>query len=136
MPSLKTERKTKMQEKTERTKRQKIIADIILFLCLILVGLSVFLIGELLCEKGEFVTVKVGNSDEARYSLSEDGEYTLNGGTNILTIRDGKAFMSHADCPDKTCVRSGKINMTGERIVCLPNRIYITVVGTGEEVIR
>ena len=125
-----------MQEKKERSKRQKIIADLILLLCLIIVGLSVFLISDLLKEEGAYVLVKVGDGEERLYPLSEDGEYPLNGGSNILVIEDGKAYMSYADCPDKTCVRGGKISMTGERIVCLPNRIYISVVGAAEEVIR
>ena len=125
-----------MVEKTERTKRQKIIADVILFLCLILVGLSVFLISDILSERGAYVTVKVGDAEEVRYSLSENGEYSLNGGTNILVIKDGEAYLRYADCPDKTCVKGGKISRTWERIVCLPNRVYITVAGAGEEVIR
>ena len=125
-----------MQEKRERSKRQKIIADLILFLCLILVGLSVFLIGDLLKGEGAYVSVKVGDGGEKLYSLSEDGEYVLNGGTNILVIEKGEAYMRYAECPDKTCVRGGKISLTGERIVCLPNRIYITVIGVGEEVLR
>lgn len=122
-----------MQEKKERTTRQKIIADIVLFLCVIVVGLSVFLVFDLLKERGAYVSVKVGDGESVTYSLAIDGEYPLNGGTNILVIDGGEAYLKYADCPDKTCIRTGRISRTGEIIVCLPNRVYITVLGAGEE---
>ena len=77
--------------------------------------------------------VKVDGKEVARYSLSEDGEYELNGGTNILRIEDGKAYLTDATCPDHLCVNQGKIDQTGETITCLPNRLTVTVVGAGDE---
>lgn len=47
--------------------------------------------------------------------------------TNTLEICDGKAFMSDATCPDKLCMKQGKISHQGETIVCLPNKIVIQV---------
>ena len=65
------------------------------------------------------------------YPLDKDGEYVLNGGTNILVIEDGAAYIREADCPDKTCVRKGKLRYVGQSSVCLPNRLSVTGIGDG-----
>ena len=53
-------------------------------------------------------------------------------GCNTLIIRDGKAFMDFATCPDGICVDHSPIFRDGESIVCLPNRVVVTIV-TQEE---
>ena len=119
---------------------KKLIADIILIASVLLVGLSVFLIVNLTKEVGNSVRVSVDGRVVGEYSLSVDGEYSLNGGTNVLVIKDGKAYFSYSNCPDKTCVNGNsihgkKISFIGQEIVCLPNRVMVEVVGEGEEII-
>ena len=80
-------------------------------------------------ETGACVIVRVDGQQVATYSLLEDGEYSLNGGTNVLRIQDGKAYLTEADCPDHLCVKQGKVDQTGETITCLPNRLTVTVYG-------
>ncbi len=80
-------------------------------------------------KEGARVIVRVDGQQVATYALSDAGEYPLNGGTNILCIRDGKAFLTDANCPDHLCVKQGKIDQTGETITCLPNRLTVTVYG-------
>ena len=76
---------------------------------------------------GDYVVVKVDGNEVARYSLAQDGEYSLNGGTNVLRIENGKAYLVSANCPDHLCVKQGKIDQSGETITCLPNRLTVTV---------
>ena len=78
-------------------------------------------------EEGESVRVEVDGMEVARYPLNVDGRYSLNGGSNILVIEDGKAFLEDANCPDKLCVRQGRIYRKGETITCLPNKLIVTV---------
>ena len=54
----------------------------------------------------------------------KSGDYTL-----TLVIEDGKAFVSHADCPDRICVGTGRVSRPGQTIVCLPAKVTVTVVG-------
>ena len=49
--------------------------------------------------------------------------------TNVLEIKDGKAKMVEADCPDKLCMHQKSISSENENIVCLPNRVVVTVTG-------
>lgn len=51
------------------------------------------------------------------------------GGVNTLVIAEGRATVTHADCPDEVCVRTPAISRTGQSIVCLPHRVVVTVVG-------
>ena len=107
--------------------------DLILFGAILGVILVSFLVVTLMKEDGAYVVVRVDGNEVARYSLSESGEYPLNGGTNVLRIEDGKAFLVSADCPDHLCVKQGRIDQSGETITCLPNRLTVTVYGAKQD---
>lgn len=77
------------------------------------------------------IEVKVDGVVRGRYSLSENREIELNG-TNHLVIQDGRADITDANCPDKVCVKQKPISKIGESLVCLPNKVIVTVV-EGEE---
>lgn len=80
---------------------------------------------------GPVAVVSLNGQEAARYPLSQDGVFLLNGGSNTLVISDGEAWVSEANCPDKVCMGMGRISRTGEFIACLPNRLIITVEGGG-----
>ena len=109
-------------------KDEKIRRDVIFIAALLIISalLFIFLHHN---EAGAGVVVRVEGNEIARYSLSEDGTYPLNGGTNILVIENGEAYLSDADCPDRLCVRQGSVKYTGECITCLPNKLTVTVFG-------
>lgn len=79
-------------------------------------------------KEGKTVVVTVDGREYGRYPLDEDTEVDI-GGTNRLVISGQKADMTEADCPDKLCVRQQAIDKTGQTIVCLPNRVIVTVEG-------
>lgn len=62
------------------------------------------------------------------YSLAED--QTIQIQDNVCTIKDGKAQMTQASCPDQLCIRQGAIDLHGGMIVCLPNKIVIEATQT------
>lgn len=100
-------------------------------IALILISSLAFLLFNLSRKAGG--TLKVCAFDECQsVPLNRNKEYVLNGGTNILTVENGQAYMSHADCPDKVCIGMGHISRAGDSIICLPNRVVITVEGEGE----
>ena len=35
--------------------------------------------------------------------------------------------MEDADCPDKLCIKQGKIDSNGQKIVCLPNKTVVEI---------
>lgn len=61
-------------------------------------------------------------------AASEDREIRVDcddGGYNIVRISNGKVSVSEADCPDKTCIRTGELRAENVPIVCLPHKLVI-----------
>lgn len=107
--------------------------DFILIGVILVVAISAFVVIKLFQEEGDYVVVTVGEGTNrheiARFNLSEDGVYVLNGGTNTLKIEGGKAWMIYGDCPKikGDCTRQGKISRDGQEIVCTVNDLIVTV---------
>ena len=81
-------------------------------------------------KKGTCAEIYVDGILKAEYILTDDREVEIkgyNGGSNILIIKDGAAYMREASCPDKLCIHQGKISRSGQAIVCLPNRVVIKI---------
>lgn len=104
--------------------------EVIFIAALIVSGLAL-LVGVLLFSKeGGQVVVTVSGNEVASFSLDEDRTYLIegkDGGTNLLIIRDGKAHMESASCPDGLCINMGKIHAAGQSIICLPNEVVVSV---------
>ena len=87
-----------------------------------------FFLHNLLGAKGaNCVVVKVDGKIEGTYSLGEDQEISINGGTNTLVIKNNRAKMKEADCPDQLCVNQKAISKNNESIICLPNKVVVEV---------
>lgn len=59
--------------------------------------------------------------------LHIDQEFTVtspDGGTNTVTVKDGRIAVTQASCPDHYCAQRGWCS-GGAQIVCLPNRMVI-----------
>jgi hypothetical protein len=112
---------------------RRLIADVILIASLLVVSLSVLFIFFVNRTEGSFVEVSVNNQVVGKYSLLVNEVYSINGGSNILVIENGYAYVSEASCPGyQDCVEKGKIRFVGEMIVCSPNGVRIRVVGQGD----
>lgn len=113
-------------------KNHKLRNDIILAVVIILiatVGLLLFVLNR---EQGSTVSVKIDGVQIASYPLSENKEIQIKTGDNdehinVLVIKDGKASISEADCPDKICVETREATFVGETIVCLPHKLVIEI---------
>jgi len=108
---------------------KKLRNDLILIAALLLIAGVLYLALNLGRQEGGVVVVRVDGVEVERHSLAVNGTFPLNGGSNILVIEDGKAWLSDANCPDHICVKQGKIHYTGQVITCLPNRLTVTVEG-------
>lgn len=104
--------------------------DIILIIAALFLALVIWLIFSFTKKEGEYAVVIRDGLEVARYPLSEEREIRLEngrGGYNILVIKDGKADIIEASCPDKICVHERPISMTGETLTCLPNKTVVKV---------
>ena len=111
--------------------------DIIFIAVLLAVSAIAFVYLFIFREEGDAVKVTVDGKEYGVYSLNEDitesiitGENGQN--LNSFVISGGKVSMENASCPDGICVSHRPIFRDGESIVCLPNRVVITVVSDGD----
>ncbi len=108
-------------------KKDYIFIAVLLAVCL--AGLCLFYI--FFHQNGGQVVVTRDGETYGTYSLSKDQTISIKDGngyvTNTLVIRNRKAYMESADCPDKLCVRQKSISLVHETIVCLPNQVVVTV---------
>ena len=113
----------------EKRFKKTIVGDVIVIALLLLVAFVSALTVFLTHDKGAWCAVSVDGKTLAAFPLSENTEYTvfLDDGKNTLTIKDGKAYMSFADCPDKICVAHKPISLDGESIVCLPHKVVVSI---------
>ncbi len=104
--------------------------DIILIAGLLAAAGVAFGVIQLGKRSGGYAVVVQDGKETATYPLDEDISVTITSGTgfNTLVIKDGKADVTDADCPDKLCVNQHSISCDGETIVCLPNRLVVRVV--------
>ncbi len=107
--------------------------DIILFVCLLAVALIAYFAFTQARTEGATVLVTVDGEKIAEYPLSENTEIRIGDSDcgNTLVIKDGKAHIKNASCPDKICERN-EIHYNGESIVCLPNKTVISVKSADE----
>ncbi|MCL2087230.1 MAG: NusG domain II-containing protein [Oscillospiraceae bacterium] len=66
---------------------------------------------------------------ESEYELLIGGDRGI---TNTVTIRPGAIGVSHADCPDKICVKTGFIESGARPIICLPNRLEVKIINESD----
>ena len=111
--------------------------DFIIIGSILLFAFIFVLIIKLTQKEGKYVVVIFNQTEKSRYLLDEDLEVNLSFGDdkyNILVIKDGKASIKSASCPDQICVRQRSISKVGETITCLPNKTVIKIVGDKSEV--
>lgn len=103
---------------------------IIIGVVLAVVGVLVFFLYFVNGDSGKYVTVEVNGNIVETFDLNKDVEkkYDFDGQTNTLVIKDGKADVVEANCPDGICVNHKSVYRSGESIICLPHKFVVTVV--------
>ena len=80
---------------------------------------------EIICDGVVVERINLPTEQNRTIHIERGGSY------NTIEIKDGEIFVSEADCPDQICVKTGKLK--GDMpIVCLPNRLVIRCVDSGE----
>lgn len=109
---------------------KKFLGDGIIILssifCIILLTFSVYK-----NRSGEPVLHISVEEKEWIYDISIDREIQIPGpiGVTHIEVENGKVHVHDSPCTSKICVAAGWIDSPGEWIVCLPNRVFITIEG-------
>lgn len=70
------------------------------------------------------IRITVDGKEYGVYSLSENQTISIND-TNVCEIKDGKAKMISATCPDHLCLEQKAVDASGGSVICLPNKVVI-----------
>jgi len=74
---------------------------------------------------------------EQQWIYPLDAELTLRVpgplGETVVVIEDGAVRVISSPCPEKICVKTGRISKPGQWIACLPNRVFISIQGRRSE---
>ena len=108
------------EKKKERNDRILIVGIIG---CAVLLTIAFFLMRS---SVGTTVVVSVDGKEYGRYSLLKEQVVQI-GDTNTLVIHNHEADMLFAECPDQICVKHTPISGTDENIICLPNKVVVTI---------
>lgn len=109
--------------------------DVAVLLLVLLVALAMILV-PVLCRPHATVLVITTPEGSTSYSLAKPQTVTVTsrGVTLTVVIEDGEAHVSHSDCRDGVCYRSGSISRSGETILCAPAGVKLTVKGGNSNV--
>ena len=106
--------------------------DLIFIASAVIVCAVLFAVNRIGKKEGDTVLIYVDSKLYAALPLNENAEKEVNSGTNIVKIENGEVYMVYADCPDKLCIKQGKISDSSRDIVCLPNRVTVKVTKKSE----
>lgn len=105
--------------------------DVILLVVVLLILLAVLFAFRLRhTDSGSSAVITIDGEEYGTYDLGREQEIPIEVDgtvTNVLQIHDGHADMIEANCPDQLCVHQKAISLRGETIVCLPNKIVVSV---------
>ena len=79
---------------------------IVIAVVLVIAGVLVFFLYGINSDSGAYVRVEVDGKVVDTLDLNKDATLDIetdNGGTNTLVIKDGKAKVTEANCPDGIC---------------------------------
>ena len=116
----------------EMLKKRQRRHDLFLVVALLAVA-AIGMVFLLLRESGDTVQIIIDGKLYKTYALSQttvEDLRTDGDALNRLVIRDGKAFIETATCPDGICAAHRPIFRNGESIMCLPHGIVVTIART------
>jgi len=105
-------------------------ADILIYLFSALIAVGVLLVMLFFRDKGDIkkAVIEADGKEYATLTLPcKHKEFSVNG---VTIVAEGEEiWVESSDCPDKTCVKTGKLDSVGERATCLPNRVTVYITG-------
>ncbi len=108
-------------------------SDFLIIAVCLLFALIFFLVS--ISGKGGISTAVISADGEelTRIVLGEGVSETVNVNGAVITVDGNTVFFSESDCPDKTCVKTGKLSSSGQSSACVPNRVSVIIEGNKVE---
>jgi hypothetical protein len=87
--------------------------------------------------EGKRVVIELDGDVVGNFSLKDDRLVPVEGklGTTWIKMAEGGVRIVDSPCPYKLCVKAGSIRMSGENVICLPNRVIVRIAGDDGEAV-
>lgn len=99
--------------------------DFIIIAVVLLAAVIVFSLFFFCGTSGKTVIIKQNNVVVETLPISENNTVTLSG--NTVQIKNGEVSVIKANCKNQICRKHTAISKVGESIVCLPNKVIVTI---------
>lgn len=113
-------------------------ADLIIIAVIVLLALVFLLLNKFfLTENGVYAEIYHDSKLVKRIELSnaKAGSFSIPGKPDVVfqLYDDGSIAFIESDCPDKVCIRSGRLKYAGQFAACLPNRMMLKIVSDDKD---
>ena len=108
--------------------KMKIGDWVILLFSLFLIPLS-WSMTEHQAGESKAIEISIADKHPSAYSIKGNRQIKVTGelGDSIIEIHDGKVRFTHSPCNGKVCILSGWHQQSGDHIVCLPNKVSVSL---------
>lgn len=122
--------------KPSRAQRVFFRARDLLFIAVVLaIALTFFLVSrrnvsDSFLEAHVYIDGELVDRIELQTGVEQDYSYASRPAVRLHQYADRTIAVIVSDCPDKTCIKTGKIGKPGAFVACVPNRVLVTIVET------
>ncbi len=119
--------------------------DLIIIILILLIAITLYFVynvynqnsgkkeakAEIYYESELIMTVPLNEKIDKTFSIAQN-EHVI-----FHLYEDGSIRFEESDCPDKVCIKSGRLKFIGSSTACLPNKIILKIVpvkGTDNDV--
>lgn len=113
-------------------------SDLIIIAAVALLALAFFILNKyFFAQKGVYAEIYRDSTLVHRVELltTNEGIFSVPGEPDVVfqLYADESIAFIESDCPDKVCIRSGRLKNAGQFAACLPNRILLKIVSDDKE---
>jgi hypothetical protein len=78
-----------------------------------------------------WVRIQGANGYQLDLPLNVDETVSVPGplGRTVVEVKDGHVCVVSSPCPEKICMSMGRISQAGRSLVCVPNKVVVTLEG-------
>jgi hypothetical protein len=107
--------------------------DIVIIIVIIIIAFVSYMAVTLSRPAGSAVLITVDGALYRQFVLDEKAEehFTVEteAGYNVIEVKDGAIAVIEADCRDQICVHTKAARKGGDKIICLPHKLIISIQG-------
>lgn len=104
-------------------------SDLLIIGIFLLIALIVFLPTMFGNEKTLMAVITADGETVTEIILTDETEEEIKINDTVIKIKGKSVFFEESNCPDKVCIRTGKLNSQGDSSACVPNRVSVYIKG-------